>query len=481
VTAQVDPDLEMSTIAYLVGAQKSPALLFENIKGCPDRRVLLNMIGCNLSRLCITMGESPVAQPLEAVEILRRKLHRKLPPKNVPPETAICNQNIEVGDDIDVRKFPAPRMWPLDGGKYIGTGNAVVTQDPESGRINVGTYRMMIEGPREVGLYTSPGKDATQDREKWWKLGKPMPVAAALGIDPLLFMVAATSFPKTESEYEFYSGIRGAPVETFLSDVTGLPLPAQAEIILEGFMYPYETRAEGPFGEFTGYYGRDGEAPFVRVEKVRYRNSPILTCALVADTPASEAALLWACLRSSAIWADLDKMGVPGIQGVWSFPEAAGGGFTIVSLRQMYAGHAAQVLALAAQCMGGAYFGKYVIAVDHDVDPSNMGQVLWAMTTRSRPAHSIDILRETWSTYLDPSQNPPEIRPWGSKCLINACMEYRYIKTYSNRTKLSKPTYEQVVRRWTELGLDGSPPCISVFEEQAFKERMDDIEVLDRM
>ncbi len=147
-------------------------------------------------------------------------------------------------------------MWPLDGGLYLGTGDAVVTQCPETGRVNVGTYRMMIKGPREIGIYTSPGKDATLDREKWWKLGKPMPIAAAYGIDPLLFLVAATSFPKTESEYEYYGGINGAPIELFKSDLTGLPLPARAEIILEGFVYPDETFAEGPFGEFTGYYGR---------------------------------------------------------------------------------------------------------------------------------------------------------------------------------------------------------------------------------
>ena len=153
----------------------------------------------------------------------------------------------------------------------------------------------------------------------------------------------------------------------------------------------------------------------MRVEKVRYRDQPTLTCALMADGAANEAGLFWAALRSAGVWADLQKLGVPGIEGVWSIPEAAGWGITVVSLRQMYAGHAAQVMALAAQCTAGAYFGKYVIVVDDDVDPTDVHQVLWAMATRSRPAQSIDILRETWSTYLDPSLNPPEIRPWGSK------------------------------------------------------------------
>jgi UbiD family decarboxylase len=159
-------------------------------------------------------------------------------PQEVPPQTAICNQNMVEGDAIDIRIFPAQRVWPLDGGRYLGTADAVVTRCPQTGRVNVGTYRMMVKGPREIGVYTSPGKDAGLDRDNWWKMGKPMPIAACYGIDPLLFLVAATSFPKTESEYEYYCCINGAPIELFTSDVTGLPLPARAEIIIEGFLYP---------------------------------------------------------------------------------------------------------------------------------------------------------------------------------------------------------------------------------------------------
>src|ERR1700704_4864542 len=206
ITAEVDPDLEAATITYLVGIEKSPALLFENIKGHPGHRALYNMVGCNLSRFCLMIGEKPVDHPLQAVQILQRKMGRKMAPKEVPAASAISGQNILEGDAIDIRMFPAMRMWPLDGGKYLGTGDAVVTKCPDTGRINVGTYRMMIKGPREIGVYTSPGKDATIDREKWWKMGKPMPIAAAYGIDPLLFLVAATSLPKTECEYDYYSG-----------------------------------------------------------------------------------------------------------------------------------------------------------------------------------------------------------------------------------------------------------------------------------
>ena len=180
--------------------------------------------------------------------------------------------------------------------------------------------------------------------------------------------------------------------------LTGLPLPARAEIILEGFVYPDETFAEGPFGEFTGYYGRpSGATPYMRVEKVRYRDNPTLTCALMADGPSNECGLFWAALRSAGIWADLQKLGVPGIQGVWSIPEAAGWGMTVVSIKQMYAGHAPQVMALAAQCTAGAYFGKYVIVVDDDIDPTNVrsgavgdGDALAAGAVDRHPARDLE-------------------------------------------------------------------------------------------
>src|SRR5262249_1690067 len=159
----------------------------------------------------MTLGEGAVSHPLDAVQMLKQKMHRKEPPKQVSPMEAIVNKNIVSGKDVDIRTFPAQRMWPLDGGKYLGTCDAVVTKDPETGQVNVGCCRRMIKGPREIGLYTSPGKDATIHRDKWWKLGKPMPVAAAFGIDPLLFLVAATSVPKNENEYTYYSGIKGEP------------------------------------------------------------------------------------------------------------------------------------------------------------------------------------------------------------------------------------------------------------------------------
>ncbi len=466
ITAPVDPELEMSTITYMHGKTLGgPTLLFENVKGHPGGRVLFNPFGSSLNRVAITIREEPGRNAIDLVRTLGGKMKRRLGPKQTDARLAPVNQNIERGDRVDVTKFPAPKMWPRDGGRYIGTADAVITKDPLNDRINVGTYRQMIQGPNRVGFYASPGKDAVLDRERWWAQGKPAPVAAVYGLDPLLFLVAATTFPKDASEYEFAGGINGAPVEVFESDVTGLMLPANAEIIVEGFSYPDKFAAEGPFGEFTGYYGRPGgPTPYIEINAIRYRNNPILTSALMADGWSNECGLMWGMAKAAKVWTDLDAMGVPGIKGVWSPPEGAGWGMTVVSIEQRYAGHAAQVGALAAQCMGGAYFTKYVVVVDDDVDPTDLGEVVWAMVTRSRPAQSIDIMRETWSTYLDPSQNPPEIRPWGSKCIINATKEFKHIKSFSPRSLLKKEMYDQVCARWFELGLPGEPPQIRTFE-----------------
>jgi UbiD family decarboxylase len=466
ITAPVDPVLEASTITYMSGKKEGgPALLFENIKGHPGQRQLFNPFGSSLNRVAISIREKPGKSAIELTRILSHKMKNRIRPKSIDAATAPVNQNIETGEQVDVTKFPAPQMWPLDGGKYIGTADAIITQDPTNDRVNLGTFRQMIQGPKQVGFYASPGKDAVLDRERWWAMGQPAPVAGVYGLDPLLFLCAATSFPKDVSEYEFAGGINGAPIETFKSDVTGLTLPAHAEIIIEGFSYPDKTASEGPFGEFTGYYGRPGgPTPYIDIKCIRYRNKPILTSALMADGTSNECGLMWGMAKAAKVWTDLDALGVPGIKGVWSPPEGAGWGMTVVSIEQRYAGHAAQVGALAAQCMGGAYFTKYVVVVDDDVDPSDMKEVIWAMVTRSRPAQSIEILKETWSTYLDPSQNPPEIRPWGSKCIINACKEFKHIKVFSPRNLLKKEMYDQVSARWQELGLDGSPPQIKNFE-----------------
>jgi UbiD family decarboxylase len=263
------------------------------------------------------------------------------------------------------------------------------------------------------------------------------------------------------------------PIPVVRGQTTDLLLPANAEFVIEGEIGPNSVRREGPFGEFTGYYGRpEAGCPLVDITAVHFRSQPVLTNALMADYPSCEQSGFFSIARSARIWSDLDRLGVPGIQGVYAHPASAGGfGMTVISLEQRYAGHAAQALALAAQVPGGSYYTKWIVAVDDDIDPTDTDQVIWAMGSRCNPTEDIDVLRNTWSTWLDPTQNPPEERPYGSKALINACMEHRYLPVFSKRTTLRKEMYDQVADRWSELGLSGEAPSVRAFEQEQTRTR----------
>lgn len=469
----VDRDEEMSAITYLVAKQNpSPAILFDNPRGYEDSpigaRMLWNILGPSPKRIALTIEEPPETPTLELIRRLKEKMKDRIPPREVPAAEAPVYENTLAEDDIDLEQLPIPRHWPLDGGRYAGTADAVFTRDPDSGYLNVGTYRMMLQGKREVGLYLSPGKDARLHITRCWEKGESIPVAAAWGIDPLFMLVGSQTFPKNVSEYEFAGGIKGEPIPVVRAQTSDLLLPANAELVVEGVIRPDSVKTEGPFGEFPGYYGRpEAGCPLVDVTRVHYRTRPVLTNAIMADYPSCEQSGFFAVIRSARIWDDLDKLGIPGVQGVYAHPAGAGGfGMTVLSLEQRYAGHAAQCLALAAQVPGGAYYTKWIIAVDEDIDPTDMDQVIWAMSSRCNPVEDIDVLRNTWSTWLDPTQNPPEERPYGSKALINACKEHRYLPVFSKRTTLRREMYDQVARRWKELGLRGTVPQVRAFEEE---------------
>jgi UbiD family decarboxylase len=470
VTASVDPDEELSAITFMATrADDAPALLFDNLAG--DRfgaRILTNMLGASKERYALAVGIDPGLSTAEMIAATREIMRQRLPPVHIDKSAAPVNEMILRGEDIDLTALPAPKFWPGDGGRYIGTGDITFTRDPQTGRINVGVYRQMVHGARRIGMYCSPGKHGRLDREAWWTGGQPCEVVAAYGIDPVLFMVGAQAFSATEPELDVAGGIMGRPIELTTAEYVSLPIPADAEIVIEGLLHPGDAELEGPLGEFTGYYGNERSSqPVIEVKAVHCRRSPIITAALMANYPSCEIGAYYAIMRSARILDDLQTIGVPGVVAAYSHPAAASGwGMVIVSLKQQYAGHAAQILALTAQCPAAAYYTKWVIAVDDDVDPTDFNQVLWALSTRCNPVDDLDILRNTWSTGLDPSQYPPEARPYGSKVLINACKPHRYLKQFPQSTLLRRTTYDRVVARWPELDFAGPPPKVDVFHPE---------------
>src|SRR6185437_11547659 len=466
----VDADEELSAITYMATrGENAPALLFETIMDDESgSSVLANMLGSSKERYALAVGINPNLSIAEMIVETRAIMSRRIAPRRVTKANAPVNEIVLHGDDIDLTRFPSPKFWAGDGGRYIGTGDITLTASPDSGRLNVGCYRQMLHGPRRVGLYCSPGKHGLLDREAWWRQGKPCEVVVAYGIDPVLFMLAAQAFGAKESELDVAGGMMGRGVELTEAETVGLPIPARAELVIEGTVRQGDVLDEGPLGEFTGYYGRErSPQPVIDVTALHMRKAPILTAALMAKYPSCEIGAYYAIMRSARILDDLERIGVPGVVGAYAHPAAASGwGIVVVSLQQQYPGHAAQVLALTAQCPAAAYYTKWIIAVDDDVDPTDMNEVMWALSTRCHPAEDIDIIRRTWSTGLDPSQFEMERRPYGSKALIDACKPHRHLKEFPQTTLLRRGVYERVAARWAELGFSGPPPRLTSFHKE---------------
>ena len=242
VAEPVNRDQEMSAIGYLLAKQQpSPTVMFEKAEGFDDggigARLLWNLAGPSLKRIAITLGEDTETSTIELIQKVKSKLMQRIPPREVTADEAPVFENTLLGDDIDLDKLPIPMHWPLDGGRYPGTADCVITRDPDTGYLNVGTYRMMQQGKRHSGLYLSPGKDARLHIERAWERGESMMVAAAWGVDqPRL--LGPRGFPKNISEYEFIGGIRDQAVSVVKGQTTDLLIPANAELVIEGVLSP---------------------------------------------------------------------------------------------------------------------------------------------------------------------------------------------------------------------------------------------------
>src|SRR5437879_3221351 len=267
-------------------------------------------------------------------------------------------------------------------------------------------------------------------------------LALTLGLDPKLpaedlvrawqkrVSAGITAIPSIEAKdgpsfENVMRGARGEPYRVVKGPVTGLPLPADAEIVIEGWVDPKERIVEGPFGEWTGYYASDARPePFMQVEAVYYRNDPIILGS-PPNQPPDEQSFYRAFLRSALLRSELEAVGVPGIKGVWCHEVGGSRLFNAVSIEQRYAGHARQVGHLAATVHAGAYLGRYVIVVDDDIDVLDLNDVVWAMSTRSDPVESIDIIKRAWSGPLDP-RIPKDRKGHSSRAIIDATRPFEW-------------------------------------------------------
>ena len=456
VVEGADLDDDVGSLTEIVAENEiHPMLLFEKIKGYPEKFRVLSDILTSYARTTLALGMNPNLSKMEVVRQWKERVKTlsPIPPKEV--SEGPVTQNIESGGQVDLLKFPAPKWHEKDGGRYIGTASAIIMKDPDTGWVNIGTYRCQVHDANTLGIYISPGHHGRILREKYWSRGESCPVAATFGQDPAIAITGAYAVPYGMSELDFAGWLRDEPIEVIKGPLTGLPIPATAEIAIEGEIPPpeKESRVEGPFGEWPGYYAHGAmDEPVIRVKSVMYRNDPI-----IAGSPPLKPHLriLGVPFGAAAIWNQLEEMAVPDVRGVWTYASssASGGGqpFIVISIKQRYPGHAKQAAMVPIGGRTGAYLGRYVVVVDEDIDPTNLEEVVWAIASRSEPAESIDIVRGTWSTYIDPRMSPGKKASGditNSRAIILATRPYEWINEFPPVNAIDPETRAKAEQKW---------------------------------
>lgn len=452
-----DWNLEIGTISQVGAEAKGPALLFDKIKDYPEGyKLLTNSIFTTRKAQRIAFDISDKVSDTEVIKDWKTKWDKYKPVPPVEVESGPIKENVLKGNDINMFKFPVPKWHEHDGGRYIGTGVATYTRDPDEGWVNLGTYRVMIHDEKTVSFYASPGKHATIMREKHWAKGEDCPVVVVFGEDPLIYAASTMPLLWGQAELDFAGYLKGEPVWVIKDADTGLPIPANAEIAVAGFSPPPEKgglKFEGPFGEWTGYYGSGGaDRPFMNVTTLYHRNDPVLH-----GVGLSRANAGWYPIpihTAPTLWNRLETAGMPGIQGVW-VDGIGGRTIGIVSVKQMYEGHAKAVGTLSATLLsGGAMVGKWIIVVDEDIDPSDWDQVVWAMSSRVDPAIAIDIVPGFLNSPLDPAFSPEQRAQKNfsmAKCIIYACKPYYWRNQFARTNTATDEMKKAVLDKFGKL------------------------------
>jgi 4-hydroxy-3-polyprenylbenzoate decarboxylase len=442
-----DPQFEIGGITEVAaGLPECPALLFEQIKGfAPGFRIFTNAT-TTPQRAALALGIDPGLRPLDALKEWMNKRQTLMPCTPIAVSSARFLENSLRQSDVDLTKLPAPHWHRRDGGPFIGSGSLVVMRDPDHGWINASIYRVQVHGRTKATVqFDHEGRHGAIIAKKYWDKGQSCPAAVVNGEDPALFVAGFEYLPTGQSEYDFAGAIKGAPIEVVSGPLTNLPLPARAEIVLEGEILPgsQESLLEGPFGEFTGYYAGDKRpCPVMDVKAIHFRNDPILLGSPPMKPPRFHFGLP---LRAATIWSNLNTVGVTDVVGVWQHVAQL---MTVVAIRQRYAGHAKRAGLIAA---ANSYMARLIVVVDDDVDPSNLNDVLWAVTTRCEPAEQIDIVRDAWSSALDP-RIPAEKKMAGatshSKAIVDACRPFAWRDKYPPTSSLTEDEARTIESKW---------------------------------
>ena len=466
ISAEIDPYLEITEICDRTLRANGPALLFENPKNS-NIPVLANLFGTT-RRVAMGMGEDSI-ETLREIGKLLAFLKEPDPPKglkdawdkfpafrqvlNMNPKLvskAVCQENIIEAGEVDLSTIPVQTCWPEDAAPLI-TWALVITKGPHKERANLGIYRQQVIGRNKLIMRWLSHRGGALDFKDWQEThpGQPFPIAVALGADPATILGAVTPVPDTLSEYAFAGLLRGSKTHLVKCKTHDLEVPATAEIILEGFIYPDETAPEGPFGDHTGYYNEVETFPVFTVEKITHRNNPIYHSTYTGRPP-DEPAVLGVALNE--VFIPLLQKQFPEITDFYLPPEGCSYRLAVVSIKKQYPGHAKRVMMAIWSYLRQFMYTKFIIVTDDDVNIRNWEDVIWAMTTRVDPSRDTTLIDNTPIDYLDFAS---PVSGLGSKMGIDATNKWpaETQREWGKPIEMNKEIRKRVDDIWESLGI----------------------------
>ena len=411
----VSPELEMTEICDRTLRAAGPAILFTRPAGY-DMPVLGNLFGTT-ERVALGMGGESLADLRQTGQLLAylkepdpprglRDLWEKLPTLRkvlyMAPTTLSrppCQEIVLRGEAVDLAALPVQTCWPEDAAPLM-TWGLTITKGPHKRRAHMGIYRQQVIGRNRGIMRWLAHRGGAQDLREFQKVhpGAPFPVAVAYGADPATILAAVIPIPDTISEHQFAGLLRGGRTE--LANALSVPLqvPARAEIVLEGHIYPDDMAVEGPFGDHTGYYNETERFPVFTVEVISHRENPIYHSTYTGRPP-DEPAILGAALNE--VFVPLLQKQFPEIVDFYLPPEGCSYRLAVVSIRKGYPGHAKRIMFGIWGFLRQFMYTKFIIVVDEDINVRRWEDVIWAMTTRMDPVRDITLIENTPIDYLD--------------------------------------------------------------------------------
>jgi 4-hydroxy-3-polyprenylbenzoate decarboxylase len=467
ISIEVDPHLEVTEICDRTLRAGGPALLFERVKGSTFP-LLGNLFGTP-RRVALGMGEESV-EALREVGKLLAMLKEPEPPKGMkdawsklpvfrkvldmaPKEVKHppCQAVVIEGEAVDLGALPVQTCWPGDAGPLI-TWGLVVTRGPEKSRQNLGIYRMQVIGHNRVIMRWLSHRGGALDFRDWQQRhpGEPFPVSVALGADPATILAAVTPVPDSLSEYAFAGLLRGSRTEVARCLGNELQVPAAAEFVLEGHLYPDDLAPEGPFGDHTGYYNEVDRFPVFTIERITRRQDPIYHSTYTGRPP-DEPAILGVALNE--VFVPILQKQFPEIVDFYLPPEGCSYRMAVVSMKKQYPGHAKRVMLGIWSFLRQFMYTKFVIVTDDDVNVRDWNDVIWAMTTRMDPARDTLLIESTPIDYLDFAS---PVSGLGSKIGLDATNKWpgESNRHWGRPISMSAEVKARVDALWESLAID---------------------------